>query len=90
MNIDPDHSVAAFKIRHLMAAFVHGQLNQLSGSVSYNQTDPASLVLDMTIATGGIYTGIARRDEHLRSADFFNEAANPTLVFKSKSFIPVG
>lgn len=89
-NIDPDHSVAAFKVCHLTAAFVHGQFNHLSGSVSYNQADPAGLFLEVTAATGGLYTGIAQRDEHLKSADFFDAAVNPTLIFTSKKFTADG
>lgn len=86
-NIDPDHSVAAFKVRHLTIANVRGQFNKLKGFVRFNPDDPAAFSLDMTIDTGDIYTGIAKRDAHLRSPDFFDVATYPTITFISTEFI---
>ncbi len=89
-NIDPDHSVAAFKVRHMMVAHVRGQFNKLGGTIAYDQNDPSLFSLEVTIDVLGLLTGIAQRDEHLQSPDFFDMAAHPTIVFKSSAFTPGG
>ncbi len=85
-NIDPDHSVAAFKVRHMMAAHVRGQFNKLCGSAEFDPADPSSFSLEVTIDATGLYTGIAQRDAHLSSPDFFDLATYPAISFKSTDF----
>lgn len=85
-NIDPDHSVAAFKVRHMMVAHVRGQFNKLSGSARFDPEDPSSFSLEVAIDATGLYTGIAQRDEHLSSPDFFDLETYPTITFKSTGF----
>ena len=87
-NIDPDHSVAAFKVRHMMVAHVRGQFNKLSGTVTYDHKDPSAFSLEVTIDALGLHTGIAQRDEHLQSPDFFDMLAHPAISFKSNNFSP--
>ena len=84
--IDPDHSVAAFSVRHLTVAVVHGQFNSISGTVSFDPQNPASLSLEAAIDVAGLYTGISKRDEHLRSPDFFDLARFPAITFRSTGF----
>lgn len=81
--IDPDHSVAAFSIRHMTVAFVHGQFNDISGSIHYNPGDGAALEIEFEIGVSSIITGIRKRDDHLKSADFFDADAYPKISFKS-------
>jgi polyisoprenoid-binding protein YceI len=81
--IDPDHSVAAFVIRHMMVANVRGQFNKLSGVVHFEPSGIASSSVEAAIDVAGIYTGIQKRDDHLRSADFFDAANHPGIIFKS-------
>jgi polyisoprenoid-binding protein YceI len=83
--IDPDHSVGAFAIRHLTVAFVHGQMNKLSGTINYDETNVASTTIDFEIEVASIITGIAKRDDHLKSADFFDTEKYPKIFFKSKT-----
>jgi len=81
--IDPDHSVAAFVIRHMMVADVRGQFNKLSGVVHFDPSNITGSSVEVTIDAAGIYTGIQKRDNHLRSADFFDVANHPRIIFKS-------
>jgi len=85
-KIDPDHSVAAFKVRHMMIAHVRGQFNKLSGAAEFDQADPSSFALEVVIETAGLYTGIVKRDAHLQSSDFFDVAIYPAISFKSNIF----
>lgn len=82
-RIDPDHSVAAFSIRHMMICNVRGQFNKISGTITYDAERPETSSVEAAIEAASIYTGIAKRDEHLRSSDFFDAAACPAINFKS-------
>ncbi|HEU0264205.1 MAG TPA: YceI family protein [Geobacterales bacterium] len=82
-NIDPDHSVAAFTVRHMLLCDVHGLLNSISGSIRFDPARPTEAMVEATLDVSKIHTGIAKRDEHLRSADFFDVAHFPTISFRS-------
>ncbi len=88
--IDPDHSVAAFTVRHMMVADVHGQFNKLSGTIQFDPADIAHSLVEAEIDVSGIYTGIQKRDEHLRSPDFFDVERYPKIIFKSARVEPSG
>ena len=81
--IDPDHSVAGFAVRHMMISNVRGQFNKISGVVLFDPPDLDHLSVEAEIDAEGIYTGIQKRDEHLRSPDFFDVTRYPKIVFKS-------
>lgn len=82
-KIDADHSVAAFIVRHLMVSYVHGQLNKISGTVNFDPSDIAKTSVDLGINVDSIYTGIQKRDDHLRSEEFFDVKRYPKIIFKS-------
>jgi len=82
-NIDPDHSVGSFTIRHMTVAFVHGQMNKVSGKISFNPDKFADISVQFDIDVESIITGIGKRDAHLKSADFFDIENFPKLNFKS-------
>jgi polyisoprenoid-binding protein YceI len=81
--IDPDHSVGAFEIGHLMVANVHGQMNMVSGTIHLDPLDIAGISVDMEIEVASIITGIKKRDDHLKSQDFFDADKLPKITFKS-------
>jgi polyisoprenoid-binding protein YceI len=81
--IDPDHSVGAFSIGHLMVARVHGQLNKVTGVIFYDPPDLTSLKVELEIGVESIITGIQKRDDHLKSQDFFHVEKYPHITFKS-------
>lgn len=82
-NIDPVHSVAEFKVRHMMISNVKGQFTALSGVMTLDETDLANSRIEATVEASSINTREARRDAHLKSADFFEVEKYPTLSFQS-------
>jgi len=82
-NIDPVHSVAEFKVKHMMISNVKGQFTNLKGSVTLNDGDITRSQVDASIDANSISTRDPQRDAHLKSADFFDAEKFPTLAFKS-------
>ena len=89
-NIDPDHSNVGFKVRHLMVSNVKGSFEKLAGVVDINDADITKSKVSVTIDTASINTNVKKRDEHLRSADFFDVATFPTMTFVSKKVAKAG
>jgi polyisoprenoid-binding protein YceI len=89
-QIDPDHSSFQFKVRHLMVSNVKGDFNKAKGSVIIDDSNITNLKVELTIETASVDTGHAKRDEHLRNADFFDVAKYPTVTFVSKKVIQAG
>jgi polyisoprenoid-binding protein YceI len=83
-EIDPAHTSAQFAIRHLMVSTVRGDFRKVSGKVNLDDQDVTKSTVDATIDVASIDTGIAKRDDHLRSPDFFDVTKYPTMTFKSK------
>ena len=82
-NIDPVHSVAEFKVKHMMISNVKGTFTGLDGVLNQHPSDPASSSVQATIDAASINTREAQRDAHLKSSDFFDVEKFPTLSFKS-------
>ncbi|MBA3974719.1 MAG: protein yceI precursor [Candidatus Solibacter sp.] len=82
-TIDSAHSSAQFSVRHLMVSNVKGEFNKMAGAITWNEADPAAVSIDATIDVNTISTREPKRDEHLRSADFFDAAKYPSITFKS-------
>jgi polyisoprenoid-binding protein YceI len=81
-NVDKSHSNAQFTIRHLMSK-VTGRFNDVEGAVLIDRANPEASSVDFKIKTASINTGEAKRDEHLRSPDFFDAGQYPEITFKS-------
>ncbi len=82
-NIDPAHSNAEFKVRHMMISNVKGKFSGLTGSLSLDEADLARSVVQASIPTATVNTGDDQRDGHLKSPDFFHAEQHPELTFKS-------
>ena len=84
-TIDKSHSLAEFSVRHMMVSTTRGQFTNVSGSLTIDETNLANSSVEAVIAVESITTRDEKRDEHLRSADFFDAANYPTITFKSTS-----
>jgi polyisoprenoid-binding protein YceI len=89
-QIDPDHSSFQFKVRHLMVSNVKGDFTKVKGAVTMDDKDVSNLNVELTIDAASVNTGHAKRDEHLRAADFFDVAKYPTITFVSKRVMKDG
>ncbi|MBV8517423.1 MAG: YceI family protein [Acidobacteria bacterium] len=81
---DPAHSETTFKIRHLVSK-VSGRFRDFNADINLNRANPVASSVNFTIQAASIDTGNGSRDEHLRSADFFDAAKFPTITFRSTS-----
>ena len=80
--IDPSHSEVGFSVRHMMVSKVRGKFNEFSGEIVTGES-PLDSSVTATIDLSSIDTGNADRDNHLRSADFFEVEAHQTMTFRS-------
>lgn len=88
-HLDPDHTMAYFKIGHLGLAKVIGRFNQIAGTLVLNDANGMLTAANVTIQTTSVDTGVARRDNHLRTADFLNVAQFPTMTFVATSVVAI-
>lgn len=82
-NVDSSHTTVEFSVRHLMIATVKGYFNKVSGTITADPSDLTTAVIDASVDVASIDTRDEQRDAHLRSADFFEADAHPTLTLKS-------
>jgi polyisoprenoid-binding protein YceI len=88
-TIDPAHSRIGFSVKHMMFTTVHGRFGGVNGTIRLDDDHPHDASVEVEIDTATIDTGDANRDEHLRSADFFDVATYPTIVFRATLVEPV-
>ena len=82
-RIDPAHSSAEFKVKHMMIANVKGKFSGLSGVLSLDEGNVTRSSVEAEIPVATLSTGDAQRDGHLKSADFFDAEKFPTMAFRS-------
>jgi polyisoprenoid-binding protein YceI len=83
-EIDSSHSSVHFSVRHLVIAKVRGSFQRWSGAIQVPDGDFSKATVNVTIDASSIDTGVADRDGHLKSADFFDVAQYPELRFVGK------
>lgn len=81
-QVDPVHSDVAFRIRHLVS-YVTGHFREFQGTIHLNREDLAGSSVEFTIKTSSIDTANERRDNHLRSEEFFHVDEHPEMTFQS-------
>lgn len=86
-TIDKAHSGVQFSIRHLGVSNVHGSFSNVTGTVVYNEKDVTKSTVEAVIDTTTVTTSNEARDKHLKGADFFEVAKNPTMTFKSTRIV---
>jgi polyisoprenoid-binding protein YceI len=89
-QIDPKHSAARFKIRHMMIANVGGEFNNVSGTIEFDQAKPDQSRIDASIDADSLHLGDPARDAHVKGPDFLNVAQFPTITFKSSKVAAAG
>jgi len=89
-NIDSAHAAANFSVRHLMVSNVKGTLGQVTGTVTLDDADVTKSKVDVSIDVKGINTKEQKRDDHLRSKDFFDVEKFPVITFKSTKIEKAG
>ena len=85
-QIDPAHTSVKFAVRHMMISEVHGRFDKVSGSATYDPSNPAADKLDTSIELGSVDTDQPQRDADLKSPNFFDTAKFPTMTFRSTRF----
>ena len=89
-QIDPAHSRAQFTVRHLGIANIRGDFGAVTGTVDFDGKDVTKATVNATIDVNSLTTRVQARDDHLKTADFFDAANHPTMTFVSTSIVPAG
>ena len=89
-NIDPVHSTAQFKVKHMMISNVKGEFNAVTGALKLDGTDITKSRIEASIDAATINTRDAQRDAHLKSADFLDVEKFPVLTFRSTRISKTG
>ena len=88
-KIDEDHSTVSFQVRHLLTK-VRGQFDAFQGTVQMDPQHPETGSVELAIDAASIDTDSTKRDEHLRTPEFFDVAKHPRITFKSRKVQPLG
>jgi polyisoprenoid-binding protein YceI len=89
-DIDPAHSSAGFSVKHMMVSNLRGEFTKVTGAVDLDDQNLAAASIEAVIQAASITTGNSKRDEHLRSPEFFDVAKHANLTFKSTEVKRVG
>src|SRR5215467_3057694 len=84
-QIDPAHSEADFSVKHMAISNVHGRFGNINGSLNLDEQDITKSGINATVDIASVDTGVAQRDQHLKSPDFFDVAKYPQMAFVGKS-----
>lgn len=84
-NVDTDHTYIMFRVKHLDVGYSYGRFNGPSGTFVFDESSPSNSSIEMQVKTEDVDTNVEKRDNHLKSPDFFNAAEHPVIAFKSTS-----
>jgi len=86
-TVDKQHTEAAFQVRHILTK-VRGTFRDVDGTITWDKANPAKSSVEFRLKTVSVDTGVAQRDNHLRSQDFFWAEKYPEIVFVSTKIVP--
>ena len=86
-TIDASHSSVSFKVKHMMVSNVRGAFTEFEGSLEFDPEATEKTTINATIQMTSVDTNDEKRDEHLRSADFFDVASHPVMTFESTKIV---
>ena len=89
-DIDPTHTQVQFTYNHLGFSNITGRFDEVKGDFLFDAADPTKSSVSITIPVASISTGVAKLDEHLLKADFFDATQFPTATFKSTGVTAAG
>ncbi|MCL6521590.1 MAG: YceI family protein [Firmicutes bacterium] len=89
-KVDPVHTTVEFSVRHMMIATVRGQFNEVAGELRGDPADLAACEIEGVVQAASVDTREGDRDNHLRSADFFDAEHHPEIRFRSRRITPRG
>lgn len=89
-NLDSTHTYANFSARHMMVTTVRGSFQKVTGTIDFDPANPAAASVYAEIDAASIQSGMADRDNHLKSPDFLDVATYPTITFQSTKVEPAG
>ena len=89
-DLDPSHSEVGFSVRHMMVSNTKGKFQKFSGALNLDEKDPTKSTVEVSVDVASIDTNDEKRDQHLRSPDFFEAEKFPQITFKSKSIKKAG
>ena len=89
-GLDKAHSAIGFKVKHMGLVDVHGYFRDFKGTINYNAKDMTKSTVEFSAQTKSVDTGVAGRDNHLRTADFFDVEKFPEMTFKSTKIAKKG
>jgi polyisoprenoid-binding protein YceI len=82
-KIDPAHTNAGFAVKHMMFTTVRGKFNEVEGFITFDPANPGAASVEAHVKANSVFTGVNDRDNHLRSADFFDAPTYENITFKS-------
>ena len=82
-QLDPTHSSVEFAVKHMMMTTVRGRFKNVSATLTADEEHPEGCCVEVKLETASLDTGVADRDAHLRSADFFDAERHPQITFES-------
>src|SRR5262252_2109614 len=89
-QIDPAHTHAEFKVRHMMIANITGSFSKVSGTVTFDSSNPSASKIDADLQIASLYTGEEQRDAHLKGPEFFDAEKYPAITFRSRQVVAAG
>ena len=82
-EVDTVHSMIIFRAKHNSVSYNYGRFNEFTGAITIDETDVSKSTVEFEVKAASVDTGNEKRDQHLRSSDFFSAKQFPVITFKS-------